>query len=660
MEEKKKIILIMRGSDDLFTKGTITWSGSHMEKIKSLFPEVMSLDQEQLEAGLGMFAKTCDKKLPLSKLKIISFKHDQNQICVKFQCEEKLEFTSGDFSFEVRRFLRKTGSLPVDGSLPFGLFLQSNQVSSIMNRLREGRNGSQSILQEKIKHNDWLGIYKMYSPIIAIPHNRPETWDDPGILDNIAYACAKLAETSSVPREFLHDDRKRVSFLNQQAQYRQEAETLRKRCIELVPNNAAYWANLGFLHYQNVMELSARGGRRDGDLLQEAEQAIKYYDNALSLDSFRIKEWYRKGYLLTEKLPNQILFGKKQSIGQNCFEEARQKRQEGIRALVKAVELFESIAEEKKKHFRREYIKALYHLGKTYYDEICKIWDEGIFALDLRSNVTTKDKVGHIPQDLTNANLAWKYFLRCWMEDRKNLFPDADLEKKPDLALTETGVEESVDKLYWLGRVAFVLYWISSGYGQVDTPEAADWRDSAETYLTAALKCPWSDEKARKPKDFIAELLARLYITKAEYDRAIECIKTNCSKHLPYIAQTIALAYQLSGRTDDARRILREAARDRGNKEPWTTHFLMGCAYMHEGNFEMAKHSFEVADQECRKRGKQTLDTVLIGLAFTSYKLNDTVKAVSYMKQAFELNPYRVSVQRHLRSWEEKRVVHSQ
>ncbi len=143
-------------------------------------------------------------------------------------------------------------------------------------------------------------------------------------------------------------------------------------------------------------------------------------------------------------------------------------------------------------------------------------WDKAVFALRLRHNVCEEDCVTYVPKDLENANNAWRYFYKCWECDR------------PEGEAATTAINdvcEGVDKLYSLGKTAFVQYWILSGYGQLDKLEAIDYREQAEKYLVQSLNFPRSQEKQRQKKDYIAERLARLYITKEEYEKAIQIIK---------------------------------------------------------------------------------------------------------------------------------------
>jgi tetratricopeptide (TPR) repeat protein len=237
----------------------------------------------------------------------------------------------------------------------------------------------------------------------------------------------------------------------------------------------------------------------------------------------------------------------------------------------------------------------------------------------------------------------------CWQAEmpQDSDTSQGNLDKTPS-----DGAIEGVYKLYWLGKVHFSRYWVLSGYGQKDNPEAIEDRNKAEQYLLAALKLPWSQENKNQKKDFIAELLARVYITMQLYDKASEIIRKYRSHYWDvYVMHTFALSLLLAGKHKEARKTLEEASTNKGNKDLWTTYFLQGCSHLNEGQLEEAKRLFEKADNEARKHGKENLDSLLIGQAFVSYKSQNRPEAVNYLQQAAEMNPHRLSVQKHLESW---------
>lgn len=267
-------------------------------------------------------------------------------------------------------------------------------------------------IKELKRSNDWLSIYKMFAPLENLRHS--EVWEDAKVLSEIGFACGKLAAVSAhdIPK---HEPERR-RFLQQKAKYRNEAERLHKKCRELELNNATYLSNLAYLHYQSAIELKQPKGRRDGDRYQEAEEAIEYYNQLLIIAPERIKDFYRRGYLLTEILPDKCW-------KDNNFELAKQYRLNGIQSFQNAIQVWESLDfsnQEQKSQWercRKEYIKSLYSTASTYYEMIVNKWDEGIFALGLRKHINREDNVIHNPKDLKSANNAWQYFYKCWITD---------------------------------------------------------------------------------------------------------------------------------------------------------------------------------------------------------------------------------------------------
>ena len=410
-------------------------------------------------------------------------------------------------------------------------------MEAVMKLSHPGESNMRDEINALKNRHDWEGIYNKFSPLDRL--SQQQIWTNTTILSEIGYACGKLAEVSveDIPRK----EPDKTAFLNSKAKYRRETEMLRQRCVELMPNNPTYLANLAYLHYQNAMELKTPRNRRDGNLRQEAEQSIKYYDMAISIAPTRIKDHYRKGYLLAEVLPNT--YWKEQNL-----ELAKQKRLEGIESFEKALQIWESLdpsnpqQNRERSRCRKEYIKSLYSIGSAYYQMIVNEWDKAVFALRLRHNVCEEDCVTYVPKDLENANNAWRYFYKCWECDR------------PEGEAATTAINdvcEGVDKLYSLGKTAFVQYWILSGYGQLDKLEAIDYREQAEKYLVQSLNFPLSQEKQRQKKDYIAERLARLYITKEEYEKAIQIIKKYRDHRLDsYLIHTLSLEIILLGRSE--------------------------------------------------------------------------------------------------------------
>ena len=166
------------------------------------------------------------------------------------------------------------------------------------------------VLIEQLKRlkskNKWREIYEKFQPIEEL-HQNGLIWNNHKVLNYIAFACAKLSETSSIPREIFRNEKAKRDFLKQQAEYRKHTERIRKRCIELKPNNPGYQSNLAYTYYQNINELTAPRGRKDGHFKKEIDNFIAAVDETLVLDPKRVTDLYRKGRILADILPDKIL-----------------------------------------------------------------------------------------------------------------------------------------------------------------------------------------------------------------------------------------------------------------------------------------------------------------------------------------------------------------
>ncbi len=623
------VTIITRANESLFQQGQITYQGGSLDEIVALFPNFPDLTLDSIEDVIGIYSKKEDNIRNAKKLRVSSLDKTATQIIIRFSVVSDLNISSGDFYKCLRGQMIGAGAISQNASLPFCCLLDNEQMEAVMKVSNPGESTMRDEINVLKNRNDWDGIYNKFSPLERLSQGK--IWNDAAILSEIGFACGKLAEVSAedLPRK----EPEKTAFLNCKTKYRRESEMLRQRCIELMPKNPTYLANLAYLHYQNAMELRTPRNRRDGNLRQEAESSLKYYDMAISIAPNRIKDHYRKGYLLAEVLPN--IYWKERNL-----ELAKQKRLEGIESFETALQIWESLdptnpqQNRERSRCRKEYIKSLYSIGSAYYQMIVNEWDKAVFALRLRHNVCQEDCVTYVPKDLENANNAWQYFYKCWELDR----PDGE-----SATTAINGVCEGVDKLYALGKTAFVQYWILSGYGQLDKPEAIGYSKLAEQYLEQSLTFPRSQEKQGQKKDYIAERLARLYITKQDYKKAIQVIEKYRVRRLDsYLIHTLSLGLMLLGRYEEAEKRLEEALNDKGNLDRTTSKFLMGCSFLGAGKFDLANQVFQELKQEKEK------DIFLIGEAFAAAKLNRTADAIEYLRQANEMNPWRISVAKTL------------
>ena len=529
---------------------------------------------------------------------------------------------------------------------------------------------SQILLQhltELKKRCDWIGIYKKFQPLSELPQNEL-IWNNPKILSDIGFACTKLAETGSIQPEIIINPKALDDFLKTQAEYRKYAQSIQERCVELEPLNPLHPANVAYIFYQNIIDLTQHRGRRDGNLRKEIEKFLTAIDKALALDAKRVNDLYRKGRVLTRILPDQILWSKSyEDLGgfTEKFKKANDIREKGIQTLLLAKNEWEMLRPDNPddqywyKRYRKEYIKTLYTLSQAYYDKTIEDWDESVFTLNLRNDISDNHKVSINNVDLENIDLSIKMIKACCKTDCPSHIVQDVIQNQQGLEkiANYNGEQEGVDKLYSIGKFFFAKYWILSGNGLKETFDANEAREVAERYLQAAMKCHWSPQKTNQDKRFIAERLARVFISKEEYDKAISIIESIPQKKLeyvdPYILHTWAIAMLKSDKIPETQTILNIAKKSKQNKELWLTHFLKGCAYLETGEIGNAQEQFELAQQTAERVGKKNVDSLLIAKAFVEYRSDNVPEALKFLEEAQRLNPFKVSIGERIEKWKQ-------
>ena len=512
-------------------------------------------------------------------------------------------------------------------------------------------------VNEFIKKSDWLSIYNLFKPLEDISKN-DNVWNDVDILSSISFATAKLSEVYINLKHTFNKDEEKFKFLSQQKKYRQITELLRKRCIELNPENPSYYSNLGYTHYQYSRELTQIGGRRDGKPLEEVDTSIKYLDKALELNPTRLNDLYRKGMMLTELYPKLTLFSRKRPEAET-YKEVNLKIQEGIDAFELVIKYYQEMPIEdvyNKKKYRKEHIKSCYDAARAYSDLVSNNWDEVIYLLSLDHNINEYDDVKYIPKDLENIEKAIEHIEKCSINDNFE-FISNPIENYilVDVAACNGNVE-GVYKLYCIAKYYFTKFWILSGYGQRPNDKANEFRDKAEVFYKKALIFNWSQEKERADKSFIAERLCRLYISKKQYEEASSVIAPFIRRRTDYyVRYSYASALMLNGKHDEAKFQIKLAQENvQSNKEMWLGYFINACSDLRNNNIDSSKDNLKKAVNQAKNDGKSNIDSLLIAQGFISIKENDRVNATKFLGQALDLNPYRVSVQKRVPNWQPK------
>ncbi len=421
------------------------------------------------------------------------------------------------------------------------------------------------IIQLKSK-NDWQGIINLFEPLDTIKDN-PRFWKSTFILDAISFATAKLSEVYINLKFNFKTDEERKEFLKLKKKLRDFTVLFRKRLIELRPDNPGYYSNLAYSYYQFCNELTLPGGRRDGDLLECADKALEYINNALKIEPNRISDLYRKGQILCSVLPPNLLFKGGKMPDSEVIKTVREKIKEGIKSFKKAEEIYEIIPlvdEKSLKRYFKEYVKSLYNIAKSYSDLV--VQSSSLKNYFFEKENYDKDESPYYQNDIENINRAIEYIDKCIIKDNhkldnKNALPEGTI------AGEYTGEIEGVFKLYSAGKYFFQKYIILINNNDNINAEEAGYL--AEKYFRKALKCRWSKEKTSQNKAFIAEKLARYYITKSDFEKAEFTLNPFIKNRTDYyVRYTYAFAlYKLQKYNEAILQINQALAFEKANKE---------------------------------------------------------------------------------------------
>lgn len=635
-------LILVAFDDTPYQKGFIQISQKYYEEAKRLFPEISQLQLSDISQAIGIWGPSKLGHKKALQLKVKEIFQNPNSLQIKFEKTGEVPLTSQEIKLRARSVMRKSTSWNENGFLPLVCVFTSEQIGQILD-------DRTSRVKELFSENNWAGIYELYQPIKDLPQ-KPEIWNNAEILSSIGFACGKLSEVGTLPVEISKDKKKKEEYLKQLAKYRQECTLLYKRCVELEPENPRHYSNLGYHYYSYALQLKASRERLEVDINEIISLALKYLDKALSFSSERLNDLYRKGYLLTSILPDQIQYGGyKDKLSQD------EARKQGIACLEKLIGCWEDWPEndDRKKRYRKEYIKSLYTLGQAYYELVRNNWDEITILLQLKSTPPASE--AYLARDLENAQKAWDYFYKCWQVDRPN--PNLRLDESNLAETPSSGEAEGVYRLYWLGKVAFLQYWILSCYGMCNTEKALPFAEKSVKFLQAALNLPWSPKSSNQRKGFIVELLGRVYLALGEPQKAVQVFERSF-KNRPirdaYIQNTYAMGLILTGCHEKAAEILAEAENNRFNLNRKTTVLLRGCNYLSARSFEEARSPFETILEDKNNPGKQTLAYAWVGLAFAAYHNQEITSAIENLQRALELLPYHSGIRQKMIEWKQQ------
>lgn len=634
-------------------KGTAVWRGKYFDEIKKFnnvyndaYTDMIKPDSKTETIAYLLGKDNNDEKC--YRLQITGSVINSDSMKVNFIVEGKTDYDSAYLKNAVWNYIPKeklnSPYMPLCIAIEkaaFDRLIEDNTLISEINKFK--------------KKSNWLAIYNLAGDMNKLKENSL-LWNNEILLDGFSFAAAKLSETYVNLKYTFRSDEERKAFLKKQKKYREDTIMLRKRCIELNPGKAAYYSNIGYSYYQYARELMMPGGRRDGKIIDDAKLAIEYIEKALEKDPQRIPDLYRKVQLLSVIMPPQILYGGKNTAGEDAVKESKEKIHEGIEAFKKIEEVWEilPLLEDKRiKRYHKEYVKALYNIAGAYAELAGDEWDVTQYLLPLKFENGDKEISKYSSEKIAMLDKAIEYMEKCAAADNID-FADKFPPPKAITLCRYNGVCDGTHKLYNMGKYYFQKYLILTSCDEAYMPEAGLYKKNAEEFLTAAMRFVPKKENERQCKSYIAEKLARVYISNGEYGKAIEVLKKYMNDRTGYyIKYTYSTACILSGKYSDAEMQTRSALKnERGNFEIWLGYFLLYIKCLKEKNNEEAMKYFKLSKESSIKSGRKNLPAGLfIGQAYVSYKNGNRQEAVRLLREAEKIDPYRKGIRKKIMNW---------
>lgn len=585
--------LLMRFFDEneLNTKVFKRTGEKYFSPIKEANDNLTNMTLENIEGAIAIYARKTQNNNLARKVKVTSVSIDNNSIIINIEPEQIMEASSGELQKCLYGLLKRKKILKNDNlNMPLLITLDDEDMDYINRNIMQIYNtkniGDLTSLENYFKDSNWDAILKFFGPIDQVEKGFPNIWGDDNIISKLAFAASKYCATGIIPRELKGNSKMKGEFLKERTICRDQAEILFKRCIELDKFNARYYSNIGYFYYQNVMELTMPNGRRDGNVIEEINKAIKYFEQALKYDDKRIKDYYRKGYLLVSKLPQQLKFGLHDVASEKKDIDVKEIVLEGINCLDKVIELWESLDEtetkDKKEKDRcyKEYVRSLYNRGKSFDDIFYNYWNEVFYKTLIYDKENMFEEVINISKKHIDYLKESKCsFEKCWIIEYPTEQGLENIQIEEVNKLCGSWVEEASDKLYRLGITYLNICWSIKDDKRYSQDKVYEYLNKSINLFNKAISVKISNNPMLKLK-YISEKLARAYITKCDYNEAIRVLKNiKLGPADQYVINTLSLAYYLMKNYDNCIELLEPIARDKRNKVQLYSKLILGLSY---------------------------------------------------------------------------------
>lgn len=546
----KYIALIATTNKSYIQKGNLYWGENYIPGLKKFikFPE----KNPEIQTGIIYFLKTNDKSQTdfddkTIEITVNHIEINEKFISIRFNPLKTLEHSSELIRTILRKYLKMVFQIDSNEPLPYLAIIPEDEFQNFLQSELLNTN-----IDINIKKNNWKEVVRLFEPLKKL--DQTQYWNNLKILNQLGFALTKLSECNINIKKDFKDKAELKKFLKEKSYYRKFAEKILLRCIELDVNNPSSYSSLAYFYYKNASELNQPLNRKDGNVFIEAKKFLNHIENAFELDYTRIKDHYRKGYLLTSIILPRIKYSKnKENLPEN-FQNPRSISEEGLNSYKRVVSIFESenLSDELKKRYFPDYLKTLYDLSDIYLENTSTKTEKiyRIYNLIYPDYAVDPDKINW-EFKLKKLEKA-RHFMEKLIRWVKNKYINPDEE--PDIlkiidyedSLREEPKINTQLKAYKLGKIHYNTFLINN---------------SKENLLMAkkvTLKSLQLKHKSSGKIDYIYNQLAQILLMEGKFEEAKKTILgiSKTGKLNDYILIALLHIYLCMKNFQEAKRLL--------------------------------------------------------------------------------------------------------
>lgn len=562
--------------EETLLNGRFFSSREYLEPIREKFPNYIDLTTSNIKAGIAFVKnKEHSDKNPYI-IYISNIRNDRDRLEIDFEVVKEIGITNEFLNKQLYKYAQKNNLIDKENKYPPTLYILNKEDFDDIRKgnieVRKITNNTEKIDEYK-RNNDWKGIVDLFEPLDNLKNH--SSWNNPSELYDIAYACSKLGELQLGKEK----DKYHLAYIKK---YREICIDIYQRCMELEPSNFRYPSGIAYRYYLNVMEVTGQKRRKDSNANEEIDNAIQWLDTSLSIYPDNIKDVGRKGYLLLDKKADILRFSNN-DWSREFFKELEEIEREGAKCYRRIIEIYESLKDEnKKKFYRKEYIKSLYRLSKYHFKSVKDPWNEyicnKIVGDSIRLNYTKFD-YQNILESLELMEKCIKLLTNCELNEVEKIGKEIKIESFWN--------GSPMDILYQVGNIYLLMYFVKLQFDSSDE-RIFLYREYTEKFLKEAINVGNEMKRtgiSNRNTWFISEKLARYYIISGDYKLAIKLLEKSRDS---YIRNTYAIALILEGSEDSlsiAKQTLEGIIDDRYNKSDSLTLFLLLYMYKFHDNY---------------------------------------------------------------------------